>query len=68
MSEEKNNILVCDDHALVAEGIKLTLDGYKGFRVVGIASNGQEALDFLTENEVDVVLMDINMPVMEEGL
>ncbi len=65
MSEERNNILICDDHALVAEGIKLTLDGYKGFRVVGIASNGQEALDFLSGNEVDVILMDINMPVMD---
>lgn len=58
-------ILLVDDHALVRQGIRTLLENHKDFQVVGEATNGQEAIQFLTEIECpDIVVMDINMPVM----
>lgn len=57
-------LLLCDDHPLVIEGIKLMLSDDQRFQIVGEVNNGQEALDFLAVNEVDILLMDINMPVL----
>ncbi len=59
------NILVVDDSAIVRAVIKKTL-GLAGVDVGELyeAGNGQEGLDALTDNWVDLVLADINMPVM----
>ena len=57
-------ILVVDDHKLMIDGIKLMISDEEHMEVVGAAYNGQQALSFLKENEVDVVLLDINMPIM----
>ena len=57
-------VLVVDDHRIVIDGLKLLLDSILGIEVLGSASNGREALQFLEVNQVDVVLMDIHMPVM----
>jgi two-component system, NarL family, response regulator LiaR len=58
-------ILLCDDHAVVRQGLRmfLALDG--GLLVVGEASNGAEALALVASTHPDVVLMDILMPVMD---
>jgi len=58
-------ILLVDDHKLIRDAIHSYLDEDGEFEVVGQVSNGQEALDFLAGQLVDVVLMDINMPVMD---
>ena len=55
-------ILLTDDHVIVRDGIKTLLKSEKDLHVVAEASNGQEALNVLAKQEVDVVLMDINMP------
>lgn len=57
-------LLLCDDHPLVIEGLKLILKGDARFHIQGEVHNGQEALDFLSQNEIDILLMDINMPVL----
>lgn len=57
-------ILIADDHQMVALGIKAILDPKENYNVVHIAENGQEVLDFAVQNKVDIVLMDINMPIM----
>lgn len=57
-------VLVTDDHQLVREGVKLMIDGKEDITVLSEATNGQEALDFVADNEVDIVLLDLNMPVM----
>ncbi len=57
-------ILLVDDHTLVRDGIRSLLAHETNFKFVGEASNGLQAIHFLEENEVDVILMDINMPVM----
>lgn len=57
-------LLLCDDHPLVIEGLKLMLIDDDRFEIVGEVYNGKEALDFLESNAVDILLMDINMPVL----
>lgn len=59
-------ILLVEDHMVVRNGIKLLLESQEGFEVVGEASNGKEALDFLRTNPVpDIVLTDISMDEMD---
>jgi DNA-binding NarL/FixJ family response regulator len=60
------NILVVDDHQLMIDGIKTTLEDVEDLQVVSSASNGIEALKQLESNwDINVVLMDINMPEMD---
>jgi DNA-binding NarL/FixJ family response regulator len=61
---EKLNVLIADDHTLFAEGVALILKELPFVNVVGKVGNGLEVLRFLNGNKVDVVMMDINMPVM----
>lgn len=58
-------ILLVDDHKLIRDAIYSYLEEDAKFDVIGQVGNGQQALDFLAEQSVDVVMMDINMPVMD---
>jgi DNA-binding NarL/FixJ family response regulator len=58
-------ILIADDHQMFIDGLRSLLEGSQDISVVGEAANGQEALDLCGEKEVDIVIMDINMPVMD---
>ena len=55
-------ILVADDHELFREGLRRILAPIAGISVMGEAGNGQAAVEFCLENNVDVVLMDLKMP------
>ncbi len=59
------NLLITDDDPLVRAGLALILGGAPDLEVVGEAANGREAIDFVRANHVDVVLMDIRMPVLD---
>lgn len=61
---EQHKIIIVDDHQLFRNGLKFILNEMKGVSVVGEASNGKEFLDLLEYGLPDLVLMDINMPVM----
>ena len=56
------HILVADDHAVVRQGVKQILADVKDMAVKDEAQNGSETLKKVTENEYDVVLLDISMP------
>lgn len=58
-------VLIVDDQALIREGLSMMLGLYEDIQLVGEACNGKEAMEVLKEKEVDVVLMDIRMPVMD---
>lgn len=58
-------ILIVDDHALVRSGLRNFLFAYEEMQVVGEASNGAEAVAFCASHPVDIVLMDMIMPVMD---
>jgi len=55
-------ILIADDHPLFREGLRHILAGCPDFTVAGEASNGQEVLEKVSNNECDMVLLDIAMP------
>jgi DNA-binding NarL/FixJ family response regulator len=57
-------LVLADDHALVRQGLRSLLDLTPDLRVVGEASDGEEALRKVTELNPDVVLMDVRMPRM----
>lgn len=61
----KIKVLIVDDEKLIREGLKIILSTYEDIEVIGLGSNGQEALEFIRKNQVDVVLMDIRMPVCD---
>ncbi|SHH88682.1 response regulator transcription factor [Sporanaerobacter acetigenes] len=58
-------VMIVDDQALIREGLNMMLSLYKNIEVVGEATNGQEIIDKLESEKVDVILMDIRMPVMD---
>lgn len=56
-------VLLADDEAIVREGLKYLLDwDALGFSLCGEASNGEEALQMMTQLQPDLVLLDIRMP------
>jgi DNA-binding NarL/FixJ family response regulator len=58
-------VLVCDDHAILRDGIRTLLERQEDIRVVGEASNGREALARVSVLNPDIVLMDVAMPEMD---
>jgi len=60
----KITIVIADDHPLIREGIRKILELEPGFQVVAEAENGQEAITMSRQYLPDVILMDINLPVL----
>lgn len=56
------NVLIVDDDPFIRESMEVLLSLDSGLQVAGSCSNGIEALQFVKEHTVDVVLMDIRMP------
>ena len=57
-------VLLADDHPMVREGLKASLDGEGGIRIVAEAENGVRALALAAKLKPAVVMLDISMPVM----
>ena len=57
-------MIVVDGHRIVLDGLKSLLDDVDGFDCLATADNGQKAVDLLKVFEADVILMDVDMPVM----
>lgn len=62
--EHRIRVLLADDQSILADGIRSVLSSSGELEVVGIASDGFEALDLLEKCAPDVILMDIRMPNM----
>jgi DNA-binding NarL/FixJ family response regulator len=58
-------LLIADDHRLFRQGLRQLCELLDGFEVVGEAENGQEAVDLARRLKPDVILMDINMPMLD---
>jgi NarL family two-component system response regulator LiaR len=58
-------LLICDDHAMFRQGLRSILETEEGFRVIGEAATGREAVRYALETRPDVVLMDIQMPDLD---
>jgi two-component system, NarL family, response regulator LiaR len=61
----KIRVLLCDDHSVVRQGLKMFLALDADLEVVGEANNGVEALELVEVLRPDVVLMDLIMPVLD---
>ncbi len=57
-------ILLCDDQAVIRDGLEMLLGLEKDFNVVGTAQDGAQALELVAEKQPDLVLMDLKMPGM----
>lgn len=58
-------IAIADDHTLFAKGIEGLLEEHDDLLVMGLFPNGQELVEFLESNTTDVVLTDLNMPILD---
>jgi len=63
-TEKPLSILICDDQEVVREGLAAILGTVPHFTVVAQAGNGKEAIEMVGIHHPNVVLMDLNMPVM----
>lgn len=59
-----NKIIIVDDHSLFREGIKLLIENEGFGNVIAEAENGQVFIDLLATHKPELVIMDIEMPVM----
>ncbi len=65
MAPEPGKILIADDHSLFREGLRELIGHWEDFRVIGEATNGQEAIYLARKLSPDIILMDIHMPVLD---
>ncbi|MBS4033011.1 MAG: response regulator transcription factor [Ignavibacterium sp.] len=56
-------IFIADDHLLIREGLKKLLLYETDLKIVGEADNPDETISFITQNDVDILILDINLPV-----
>ena len=64
MKKNLIRIAITDDHTVLRQSLRVVLEAHGNFAVVFDASNGQELLDKLKVHPVDIVLLDLEMPVM----
>ncbi len=58
-------VLVVDDHELTRLTLQLAFSCQENIQVVGLASNGQEAIEMVKRYHPDVIVLDLQMPVMD---
>ncbi|NJN66547.1 MAG: response regulator transcription factor [Chloroflexaceae bacterium] len=57
-------IVICDDQALIRDGLSLLLGLERDIEVVGLAQDGAEAVELVAQHQPELVLMDLKMPGM----
>ncbi len=57
-------LVLADDHAVVRSGTRELLEQQPDFRIIGEASNGEEAVQLAADLNPDVLVMDVRMPKM----
>ncbi|NEP62205.1 MAG: response regulator transcription factor [Symploca sp. SIO2G7] len=58
-------VLVVDDHELTRFSLKLAFNSHQQITLVGLASNGKEAIEMAQHHRPDVIILDLQMPVMD---
>lgn len=62
--KEKIRIIIADDHKIFREGLQSLLKKQTHIQVIGEAENGEEVIQLLNNHNVDIAVLDINMPTM----
>lgn len=63
--KSSTKILLADDHVLFMDALELMINLEEGNEVVGKVKDGLQVIDFIANNDVDVIVLDINMPNMD---
>lgn len=63
--KQKIEVMLVDDHQMMREGLKKIIDAEDDMVVIAEAANGEEAITLARESSPDVIMMDVNMPVMD---
>lgn len=58
-------VLLADDHQMVLEGLKILLQDESGIEIIGTALDGEEVMEALRNQQVDVLVLDYQMPKMD---
>jgi DNA-binding NarL/FixJ family response regulator len=58
-------LVIADDHPLLREGLVQILQKQSNFKVMGEASNGEEAIKLIKEKQPDIAILDVQMPVLD---
>jgi DNA-binding NarL/FixJ family response regulator len=62
MENNKINIVITEDHPIVIEGLKTMLSKKEEFCIAGSFPTGRQLLEYLEEQEIEVILLDISLP------
>ncbi len=62
MTEKPYRIIIADDHSLIRKGLRTIIEIESDIQVIGEAGDGQELLDLLSDEQPDLIIMDISMP------
>lgn len=62
---EKTKIIICDDHQILTQGLKALLKNQEEIEVTAAVNNGQELLEIMKHQTPDIILLDIDMPLMD---
>ncbi|PIE96160.1 helix-turn-helix transcriptional regulator [Bacillus fungorum] len=62
LSDERIRLCIVDDHSFIRESLHTILDGQEGLQVVGMAEDGEQAVELCESLNPDLVLMDLEMP------
>lgn len=65
LSNEQIRLCIVDDHSFIRESLHTLLDGQEDLQVVGMAEDGERALELCERLKPDIVLMDLEMPNMD---
>ena len=58
-------VIIADDQKIIREGLKFIIEQDEEIKVIGLASNGNEALQLCEKNNADLILLDIVMPELD---
>lgn len=65
IEQKPTTLMIADDHKLFAEGLSAILSEQPDFKIIGMASNGKEILHLLNHQIPDILILDLNMPVLD---
>lgn len=64
MSGHKKRIFIVDDHQMVIDGLRLMIDSFEHFEIVGESNHPEQVTEILKNRPVDILLTDVSMPSM----
>lgn len=63
--QEPIKVIIADDHVLYRAGVKTALSSKKDIKIIGEADNGMHLINLIKTIQADVILLDIQMPIMD---